>query len=62
MKVSILIEPDGDDAGWTTTISGEEVLTMRELLNLYVQAAKGAGWRVEDMAAYCGENEFWSNT
>ena len=51
-KVSILIEPDEDhegEFGYTSYYTQENVVFLEQLNALYANAARGAGWIVEEL-------------
>jgi hypothetical protein len=64
MKVTVVIEPEEaneGDFGCTVTVSKENVVLLDQLMDVYLNAANGAGWYVENVGAYTGKAEFWGN-
>jgi len=57
-KVTILIEPEEDYEGafgYTTMLKQEGVVFKDQLLELYTQAARGAGWHLEELGEVGGD-------
>ena len=64
--VTITITPEADhegDFGWNTVITRENVVTLDQLVDTYLYAAKGAGWDVDRVGAVLDKGpEFWGET
>ena len=61
-KVTILIEHESD-YGHTTVIKKENVLTLNQLVDVYLYAAKGSSWEVERIGAVNEAGfEFWGES
>ena len=61
MKVSVMIEPEEKNEGEygaTVAVIKENVVSLNQLVEVYLMAAKGAGWYVDDIVAYAGAQEF----
>ena len=65
-KVTILIEPEYDHEGdysHTTMITQENVVTLNQLVDVYLYAAKGSSWEVERIGAVNDAGfEFWGES
>ena len=65
-KVTILIEPEGEhegDYGHTTMIKKENVVTLNQLVDVYLYATKGGSWEAERIGAVNGVGlEFWGES
>lgn len=63
MFVTIAIVPEEKnegDYGQTVNVSKRGVVTLNQLVKVYLAAAKGAGWEVESIGAVSPKGkEFW---
>jgi len=57
-KVTIMIEPEEDhegEFGYTSMYTQENVVFLDQLTSLYTQAARGAGWHLEELGEVGGD-------